>query len=130
MADYPLTVLALLLAMVVYVWATLKVGGARGKLGVPAPATTGNEAFERIFRAHQNTVEQLVLFVPLLAVLAWQWGDLYGFAYGVVWSIGRVLYVTGYAIEAKKRELGFMLSGALSLVVLLACLVTQIVRMV
>ncbi len=32
-----------------------QVGGARGKYGVKAPATTGNEIFERVFRIQQNT---------------------------------------------------------------------------
>jgi len=128
MNDYPLTVAALLLALLVYVWATFKVGKARAKFGVAAPAVHGNEDFERVFRGQQNTVEQLLLFLPLLAVAAWLWGDLYAAIYGLVWSVGRLLYVEGYAREAKKRELGFMLSGALSLLVLLALIVTLALR--
>lgn len=128
MSHYPYTVGALLLALLVYVWATMKVGRARSKFGVAAPAVHGNEDFERVFRAHQNTVEQLVLFLPLLAVAAWLWGDLYAAIYGLVWSAGRILYVEGYARAAGKREIGFMLSGALSLLVLVALLVTLALR--
>lgn len=124
MSHYPYTVGALLLALLVYVWATMKVGRARSKFGVAAPAVHGNEDFERVFRAHQNTVEQLVLFLPLLAVAAWLWGDQYAAIYGLVWSLGRLLYVEGYARAAGKREIGFLLSGALSLLVLVALLVT------
>ena len=124
MNHYPLTVGALLLALLVYVWATFKVGRARAKFGVVAPAIHGDENFERVFRAHQNTVEQMILFLPLLAVAAWVWGDLAAAIYGLVWSLGRILYVEGYARAAGKRELGFMLSGALSLLVLLALLGT------
>lgn len=129
MTAYPLTTLALLLALLVYSWAGILVGQARGKHGVEAPATTGNPTFERIFRAHQNSVEQLVLFVPLLAVVAVQWGDVLAASYGAIWSVGRILYTIGYGVEAKKRSLGFMLSGALSMVVLLVCLVTAVVRL-
>jgi uncharacterized MAPEG superfamily protein len=124
MHHYPYTVGALLLALLVYVWATWKVGAARSKFGVAAPAIHGDENFERVFRAHQNTVEQMVLFLPLLALAAWLWGDLYSAIYGLVWSLGRILYVEGYARAAGKREVGFLLSGALSLVVLLGLLVT------
>jgi glutathione S-transferase len=128
MHHYPYTVGALLLALLVYVWATLKVGRARAKFGVRAPAVHGDENFERVFRAHQNTVEQMVLFLPLLAVAAWLWGDRGAAIYGLVWSLGRVLYVEGYARAAGKRELGFMLSGALSLLVLLGLVGTLVWR--
>ncbi|MDO9490502.1 MAG: MAPEG family protein [Sphingomonadaceae bacterium] len=124
MSHYPYTVGALLLALLVYSWAGIRVGKARSQFGVQAPAVHGNEAFERVFRAHQNTVEQLVMFLPLLAVAAWLWGDLYAAIYGLVWSLGRLLYVEGYARAAGKREIGFLLSGALSLLVLVALLVT------
>ncbi len=124
MHHYPFTVAALLLALLVYVWATLKVGRARAKFGVKAPAVHGDAGFERVFRAHQNTVEQMILFLPLLAVAGWLWGDRAAAIYGLVWSLGRILYVEGYAREAGKRELGFMLSGALSLLVLLGLLGT------
>ena len=89
-----------------------------------APACSGDENFERVFRAHQNTVEQMIIFLPLLAVAAWLWGDRGAALYGLVWSLGRILYVEGYAREAGKRELGFMLSGMLSLLVLVALLGT------
>ena len=126
MHQYPLTVAALLLALLVYSWATIKVGRARARFGVKAPAVHGNENFERVFRAHQNTVEQILVFLPLLAVAAWLWGDRAAAIYGLVWSLGRLLYVEGYARAAGKRELGFLLSGLLSLLVLLGLIGTLI----
>lgn len=124
MNHYPYSIGALLLALLVYCWAGFRVGRARSKHGVAAPAVHGNEDFERVHRAHQNTVEQLVIFLPLLAVAAWLWGDRYAAIYGLVWSLGRILYVEGYARAAGKREIGFLLSGVLSLLVLLGLLVT------
>lgn len=129
MTAYPLSVLALLFTLLVYVWTVFTVGQARGKFGVPAPATSGNETFERIFRAQQNTTEQLVMFVPLLAVLAMQWGDVAGAVYGAVWGVGRILYTIGYGVEASKRSFGFMLSGGLSMLVLLVCVGTALARL-
>ncbi len=128
MPHYPYTVGALLLALLVYCWAGFRVGRARSKFGVQAPAVHGNEDFERVHRAHQNTVEQLVIFLPLLALAAWLWGDTVAAIYGLVWSLGRVLYIEGYARAAGKREIGFLLSGALSLLVLVALIVTLALR--
>jgi glutathione S-transferase len=124
MHHYPFTVAALLLALLVYVWAAYRVGRARATFGVRAPACSGDENFERVFRAQQNTVEQMIFFLPLLALAAWLWGDRAAALYGLVWSLGRILYVEGYAREAGKRELGFMLSGMLSLLVLVGLLGT------
>lgn len=42
------------------------VGRARGKFQIKAPATSGHPDFDRAFRAHQNTLEQTVMFLPLL----------------------------------------------------------------
>ena len=51
----------LLIAFAMYL-----VGRARGRFQIQAPATTGNVDFERVFRAHQNTLEQTVMFLPVL----------------------------------------------------------------
>ena len=40
------------------------VGQARGKHGVEAPAVTGHPEFERRLRVQQNTLEQLMIFIP------------------------------------------------------------------
>ena len=125
--SMPWTIGALVLALVVYVWAVLKVGQARGKYGVAAPAVTGAPEFERAFRAQQNTVEQMVLFVPLLGLAALVWGDIAAGVYGLVWCLGRVLYIETYSRGAN-RSAGFMLSAGVSLGVLIAVIVTFALR--
>ena len=52
--------LVTLLALFVYVWTLARAGGARGKFGVEAPATTGHPEFERHFRVQANTLEGIV----------------------------------------------------------------------
>src|SRR5271165_5410533 len=52
------------LALLQFVVFGFKVGGARTKYGVKAPAISGNEIFERHFRVQQNTLEQLIVFIP------------------------------------------------------------------
>ncbi len=58
------------LALVEYVVFLLQAGQARGRYGVPAPATTGHPVFERYLRVQQNTIEQLVIFLPALFICA------------------------------------------------------------
>ena len=50
-----------MLALLEYMFFSLRVGLGREKLGVPAPATTGNAEWERMFRGQQNTLEQLIV---------------------------------------------------------------------
>ena len=44
------------LALVQFIVFGFRVGAARTKFGVKAPAITGNETFERYFRVQQNTL--------------------------------------------------------------------------
>ena len=62
--------LVALLALVECFFFAYAVGKAREKYGVKAPAITGNEIFERYFRVQQNTIEQIVLFLPSLFIAA------------------------------------------------------------
>ena len=55
-----------ILALMQTFFCAIQVGKARMKHGVNAPDTSGNEEFDRVFRVHQNTIEQLVLFIPAL----------------------------------------------------------------
>ena len=87
-----------------------KVGGARGRYGVKAPAITGNEIFERHFRVQQNTLELLVAFVPGLYLFSRYWSPLIAAVLGVIYLIGREVYAAGYVKEPAKRSAGFGMS--------------------
>jgi glutathione S-transferase len=87
---------------------SLQVGQGRTKFGVVAPATTGNPDFERLYRVQMNTLEWLPLFLVSLWLFAVAWNaDLVTAAIGLVWIVGRILYLTGYARAAEARGLGF-----------------------
>ena len=60
------TAIVTLLEMVLYFVLMFKVGLARGKYKVEAPSTEGPQAFQRAYRVHLNTLEQLGLHLPLL----------------------------------------------------------------
>ncbi len=117
---HALVALVTVLALMVYVWQVQRVGSARGRLGVAAPATSGHPEFERHFRVQANTLEGLIVFVPSLWLFAIYTGaDLIAAGLGLIWIIGRVLYTTGYAKEASARGLGFGIQAIAMLVLLL-----------
>ena len=58
--------LVTVLALLQYLVFGLLVAQARGKYGVQAPATTGHELFERVYRVQMNTLEMMVMFIPAL----------------------------------------------------------------
>lgn len=106
------------LTVVVISIAMYFVGRARGKYQIHAPAISGHPDFERAFRAHQNTLEQTVMFLPLLWLATIYCNEQYAAYLGYAWLVGRLWYVYGYIAAAGKRSMGFMIS-ALAMIVLL-----------
>lgn len=108
---YQFTALVTLLAILVYFYSSILVSRARGKFGVKLPAISGNPDFERVFRAQMNTLEWLPIFLPALWLFAVYLSDSIAAAIGLVWVIGRILYVLGYAQAVAKRSLGFAIQA-------------------
>jgi glutathione S-transferase len=100
------TALALLQFMVF----GFKVAKARGRYGVAAPAVAGNQIFERYFRVQQNTLEQLIVFLPGLYLFSHYYSPPVAAALGVVYLIGREIYAMTYVKDPKKREAGYVLT--------------------
>ena len=98
------------LALAVYYFTLYKSGMARGKYDVPAPAQDGPPEYNRIVRAHLNTLEHLVMFLPGLWLFAFAVGPLWAAGIGMLWPIGRLLYALGYYRDAEKRYLGLFIS--------------------
>ena len=103
------TVIAML-ALIEYLYFGIQVGAARGRAGIEAPATTGDPAFERAFRAHQNTLEHLVLFLPGLWLFSYSVSPLWAAAIGIFWPVGRLVYALGYYKAPEKRMPGLLIS--------------------
>ena len=104
--------LVIALALLEFLLFGFAVARARVSCNVPAPATTGNETFERYFRVQANTLEQLVVFVPSILLFAHYVQPLMAAALGAVFIIGRAVYFRGYVRSAAGRHLGFTLSFA------------------
>jgi len=99
-----------------------RAGAMRGKYGVNAPATTGNIEFEKAFRIHANTIETLVLLIPLLWMATAVVGDLWAALAGLVWIVGRVIYAKEYMADPSTRTPGMVITvlpmGALAIIVI------------
>jgi len=99
------------LALLEFWWFGMLVGRARTKYGIAAPAMSGNELFERQFRVHMNTLEQLMVFLPALWLFAHYLNPIWAAALGAVFIVGRAIYATSYVRDPKSRSLGFALSA-------------------
>jgi uncharacterized membrane protein YecN with MAPEG domain len=95
----------------------LHVGKARVKHEVNAPAISGSAEFERAFRIHANTIEQLVIFLPGLWMFGYYVNEQIGAGIGLLFIIGRFVYRNAYLRDPKSRSAGFGI-GALSMTVL------------
>ena len=99
------------LAVLQFIVFGFRVGKARGRYGVKAPAITGNETFERYFRVQQNTLEQLIAFLPGLYLFSRYLNPLVAAALGVIYLIGREVYAATYVKEPRQNgEVGYALT--------------------
>jgi hypothetical protein len=119
-----------MLALIEYTYFGFAVSGARGRSGVQAPAVSGDDAFERYFRAHQNTLEQLIVFLPALYASASFVGPLYAVAFGVLFLVGRAVYFRAYVRDASKRGPGMIVTMIANVALILGGLVGAILSLV
>lgn len=119
---YRWTALVTLGAVALYFAMSVRVGFARGRTGIKAPATTGHPDFERASRIHLNTLEGIPVFLPPLWLAAAYVDDRLAAAVGLVWIVGRFLYMRAYTIDPEKRGPGFAIQGFAVIVLFVAAL--------
>ncbi|MGB7262101.1 MAG: MAPEG family protein [Albidovulum sp.] len=112
-----------LLAMLQFVAFGALTAKARGQSGLKAPAMTGHDGFERMYRVQMNTLELLVVFLPALFLAAKYWPAALVSGLGIVYLIGRHLYWRAYTTAPSKRGFGFTLSLVPTVLLLLAAFV-------
>jgi len=110
--------LVTILALLQFMYFSVQVGQMRMKHGVKAPATIGDVEFERVFRVQQNTMEQLVVFLPAMWVFGSFFSPLVAAALGAVFVIGRFDYSASYRKDPANRGRGFT-TGVIAIFALL-----------
>jgi uncharacterized membrane protein YecN with MAPEG domain len=118
------------LALIEFLIFGLLVGRARVRCNVQPPATTGHPVFERYFRVQQNTLEQLIVFVPSVWIFGLYVSALWASVLGLLFVIGRALYLNGYVEEPRKRFLGFGLSFLPNVILALGALTGAVLELV
>ncbi len=115
--------LIVLLALLQYVWFTVRVGSTRGKFNVEAPACKGDETWERSFRVQQNTMEQLIMLIPASFAFAYYTSSTWVLLPGAVFIIGRFLYSSSYMNDPKTRAPGMIMTLAANATLIIGALV-------
>jgi uncharacterized membrane protein YecN with MAPEG domain len=95
--------------------------------GIKAPATFGNENFERYYRVQMNTLELLICFIPALVISSLFWSPLVMSIIGLIFFIGRIIYFKQYVANPEKRTVGFALS-IMPVFILLFATIVGIIR--
>lgn len=106
----PLTAAVTLLVLLLHLGTTALVGRARVRYRIPAPATTGNEHFERAYRVQMNTIEQMMFLLPALWLCAVLLSDTAAAAAGLVWVLARAAYAVTYVRDPASRVVPVVVS--------------------
>ncbi len=124
------TALVTALTAALYVWLGIEVSKAHRAFGVKLPATAGHPDFDRVHRAHMNTVEWAPIFLPLLWLFAFYVNDIAAAALGLVWIGARVWYFRGYSEAAEKRFRPFLVQTSICGVLLVGSVIGIVLRLV
>lgn len=123
------TFLIILIALVQYLYFTGKVGFSRGKYNVSAPKTVGDEVWERIFRVQQNTMEQLIVFIPGMLMFAHFVSELWVILPGVVFIVGRAVFSQRYVADPSSRGVGVVMSFFSNIALVLGAIIGLALKM-
>jgi uncharacterized MAPEG superfamily protein len=122
--------LVLLAALVQYLYFSMRVGAARGKYGIDAPRTSGDENWERLFRLQQNTLEQLIVFIPALLLFGNYVSETWVLLPGVLYLVGRQLYAYEYVNDPQSRGPGMGLTLLANAVLVVGALAGVVLKLV
>lgn len=121
-------VVIILLAILQYMIFSFLVGPTRGKYGVSAPKTVGNDDWERRYRVHQNTMEHLVAFIPAIWLCATYSYIEVAVVFGIIYLLARTHYAYSYIKDPKLRAPGAIFSFFPILFMVLAALAGAVTK--
>jgi len=123
-----LVILIVVLAVIEVMVLGFLVARGRDRYGVPAPATSGHPDWERLNRTHQNSLEQLVLFIPLFLAYCFNSGLHTGIALGFVYLVARIVYAAGYVRDSEQRAAGAFLTFAVQVWLAVGAVIGLVVK--
>jgi glutathione S-transferase len=109
--DTLLSAAVTILVVLFYYVAGFSVARMRGKHGIQAPATSGHPEFDRAFRVHMNTLEQMPVILPLLWLATLFFHGWLPAALGLLWIVGRIVYQVAYMANPGSRIAGFVITN-------------------
>jgi glutathione S-transferase len=112
--------LTTLLTLIQYLFFGALVAKARQSEQVSAPAVQGSLLFNTLHRVHQNTLERLIVFLPLLWMAAQFWSAPVIAAWGSLFLVARFQYWKGYVKGPADRKTGNILTMVVIAVLLVA----------
>lgn len=125
-----LTGIVTLVAALLYTYMGIAVGRMRGKHQIAAPAMTGHPELERAIRVHLNTLESLPVFLAALWLaaiyfhpLAVPFSGWIAPVLGIIWIIGRIIYMQSYMANPDTRGRGFVFVAISQLILILLGLI-------
>jgi|TARA_B110000879_G_C11178195_1_gene517104 glutathione S-transferase len=113
----------ILIALLQFIFFTGRAGFSRGKYDIKAPKTVGNERWERIYRIQQNTMEQLLIFIPGTVIFSLYVSATWVLLPGILFIVGRHIYSRLYLESPENRGPGMVLSFFSNIFLVIAGLV-------
>ena len=122
--------LVIVLALLEYFFFVAMEGAARDKYSINASATTGDPNFESIFRVQQNSLEQLVIFIPAIYLFGLYVHATTTAVIGLLFLIGRSIYYKAYITDPATRTIGMVCGVASYAILLLGALIGIILEII
>ena len=117
MHDFSLPALVTLGIVVLLFVLAINVGKQRGIHKIDAPAMTGHPMLERAIRVQMNTIESVLLMLPLMWIYAAFGNPKVAALMGALWIVARIWYAKAYMADPGNRSKAFV-AGLLTIVVL------------
>jgi glutathione S-transferase len=121
--------MVIMLALIEYMALGFNVGRARAKCNIKAPAPTGDPIFERHYRVHQNTMEQLIIFIPAMIVFCRFVSARWAVVLGLLFLIARAVYAVGYTRDPERRTYGAGLTFVVNAVLIIGSMVGLLIAL-
>jgi uncharacterized membrane protein YecN with MAPEG domain len=124
--NYAMVLISIIYILLCYFIQSLLVTSSRIKNKIAYPQTTGNQSFERTFRAHYNTLENLPFIIPLVLMYGAIVNPLIATFLGFCWGSLRILYALGYTKSVKSRHP----AGGISTLIILFLLISSLYNLI